>query len=76
MAPARRRIRAVVYDLDDTLYLERRYVRGGFSAVGEFLRQTLGGAQGDRDFRTAGQKHNVGLIGCDKDVSALVNVCR
>ena len=46
MAPARRRIRAVVFDLDDTLYFERHYVRSGFSAVGEFLRQKLGGATG------------------------------
>ena len=41
MAPATRRIRAVVFDLDDTLYLERHYVRSGFSAVGGFLREKL-----------------------------------
>jgi putative hydrolase of the HAD superfamily len=28
---------AVVFDLDDTLYLERDYVRSGFSAVGAYL---------------------------------------
>ena len=42
MAPVTRRIRAVVFDLDDTLYLERHYVRGGFSAVGGILRAKLG----------------------------------
>jgi putative hydrolase of the HAD superfamily len=31
--------RTVVFDLDDTLYLERDYVRSGFRAVGRFLRQ-------------------------------------
>ena len=32
------RIQAVVFDLDDTLFLERNYVRSGFAAVGEYLR--------------------------------------
>ena len=32
-----RHIRAVVFDLDDTLFLERNYVRSGFVAVGEYL---------------------------------------
>jgi putative hydrolase of the HAD superfamily len=34
--------RLVVFDLDDTLYLERDYVRTGFRAVGEFVRRELG----------------------------------
>lgn len=29
----------MVFDLDDTLYLERHYVRSGFQQVGEFVRQ-------------------------------------
>ncbi|MDY7009788.1 MAG: HAD family hydrolase [Planctomycetota bacterium] len=33
-----RHIRAIVFDLDDTLFLERNYVRSGFAAVGEYLR--------------------------------------
>jgi len=36
--------RAVVFDLDDTLYAERDYVRSGYAAVAEHLRATL-----DRD---------------------------
>jgi putative hydrolase of the HAD superfamily len=32
----------VVFDLDDTLYLERDFVRGGFRAVGDHLRRELG----------------------------------
>jgi putative hydrolase of the HAD superfamily len=32
---------AVVFDMDDTLYLERDYVRSGFDAVGRWLRQSL-----------------------------------
>lgn len=31
----------VVFDIDDTLYLERDYVRSGFAAVGEALRDRL-----------------------------------
>lgn len=35
---------AVVFDLDDTLYLERDYVRSGFDAVGEWVEQRFGRA--------------------------------
>ena len=34
--------RAVVFDLDDTLYAERDYVRSGYGAVAEHLRAALG----------------------------------
>jgi len=34
-------IRAVVFDLDDTLFPERQYVGSGFRAVGEHLRRQL-----------------------------------
>ena len=46
MSRPRRRIRAVVFDLDDTLYLERNYVRSGYSAVAAHLRRRL--ARADR----------------------------
>jgi len=42
MPQPRRRIRAVVFDLDDTLYRERDYVRSGFAAVGRALRAERG----------------------------------
>ena len=32
----------VVFDLDDTLFLEREYVRSGFEAVGDWVSQNLG----------------------------------
>lgn len=35
-------IRCLVFDIDDTLYLEREYVRSGFEVVGEWARRTLG----------------------------------
>jgi len=35
-------IRAVVFDLDDTLYPERQYVRSGYEAVERHLKATLG----------------------------------
>lgn len=34
-------VRCVVFDIDDTLYLERDYVRGGFQAVNAWVEQTL-----------------------------------
>jgi putative hydrolase of the HAD superfamily len=34
--------RLVVFDIDDTLYLERDYVRSGFAAVGAWARTELG----------------------------------
>ncbi len=38
----RRTVRAVVFDLDDTLFRERDYVRSGFAAVADALRGRLG----------------------------------
>jgi putative hydrolase of the HAD superfamily len=34
--------RCVVFDLDDTLFLERDYVRSGFAAVGQWAQRELG----------------------------------
>lgn len=36
------RLRCVVFDLDDTLYLERDYVRSGFAHVGALVEQRFG----------------------------------
>jgi putative hydrolase of the HAD superfamily len=44
------RIRGLVFDLDDTLYLERQYVRSGFRCVADTL-DGLGGCSGDDLFR-------------------------
>ena len=41
------RWQAVVFDLDDTLYPEREYVRGGFRAVGRWASEALGEAPQD-----------------------------
>lgn len=38
-SPASRHIRGVIFDLDDTLYPERDYVRSGFRAVAEYLKE-------------------------------------
>jgi putative hydrolase of the HAD superfamily len=35
-------VRAVVFDIDDTLYLERDYIRSGFIDVGQWLHATQG----------------------------------
>lgn len=37
--------RCIVFDLDDTLYLERDYVRSGFRAVGAWVRERWGEAR-------------------------------
>ncbi|MEL7208731.1 MAG: hypothetical protein AAGK32_10970, partial [Actinomycetota bacterium] len=34
----------MVFDIDDTLYLERDYVRSGFNAVGEHVESQFGTA--------------------------------
>jgi putative hydrolase of the HAD superfamily len=41
MPEAKRKIQAVIFDLDDTLYLERDYVRSGFRGVERHLHKTL-----------------------------------
>ncbi len=38
------KIQAVVFDIDDTLYLERDFVHSGYLAVAEYLRQSTGRA--------------------------------
>lgn len=48
-------ILAVVFDLDDTLYAERDYVRSGYRAVAGNLRATLGPRRLTRDGVEAGQ---------------------
>lgn len=40
--PARSPAKVVVFDIDDTLYLERDYVRSGFRAVGAWAARVLG----------------------------------
>lgn len=37
ISEGKRQIKGVVFDLDDTLYSEKEYVRSGFKAVNEFL---------------------------------------
>jgi len=44
------RIRVVVFDLDDTLFAERDYVAGGYGAVGEHLRRSLGRGEAFEDW--------------------------
>src|SRR3546814_14266579 len=41
-ARAARPRRVLVFDLDDTLYLERDYVASGFRAVGQWVLENLG----------------------------------
>jgi hypothetical protein len=36
------RPQCIVFDLDDTLYLERNYVHSGFRALGEWAKTSLG----------------------------------
>ncbi len=47
---ARAPVQAVVFDLDDTLFPERDYVRSGYRAVAEHLRRTRGVMRRFEDF--------------------------
>lgn len=38
----------VIFDLDDTLFLERDFVRSGFAAVGRWMARTIGISNFDR----------------------------
>ena len=80
-------IRCVVFDVDDTLYLERDYVRSGFDAVGAWLQRDSGVAGfSDQAWRIfcAGGRGNVfdlalsalGVPACDSLVHQLVQVYR
>jgi putative hydrolase of the HAD superfamily len=79
--------RAVVFDIDDTLYLERDYVRSGFAAAGAWARTELGVADlGERawDIFEAGVRGRIfdeALVACGTRadgavVSRLVEVYR
>jgi putative hydrolase of the HAD superfamily len=79
--------RLVVLDIDDTLYLERDYVRSGFAAVGVWARDELGvDGLGDRAWAAfeAGTRHTIfdealaaaGVEATDDLVSRLVQVYR
>lgn len=80
-------IECVVFDIDDTLYLERDYVRSGFQAVARWVREELGvnsffeetwkcfetGCRGDT-FNIALQ--NLGIVPSQELVKTLVSVYR
>ena len=65
----------VVFDIDDTLYLERDYVRSGFRAVGAWARRALGVPDlSDRawaafDDGVRGTIFNVALANCGVEVT-------
>ncbi|MGA2266494.1 MAG: HAD family hydrolase [Phycisphaerae bacterium] len=81
-------IQAVVFDLDDTLYAERDYVRSGYVAVGEHLRRTRGTVRrfedylwdlfqagaGDKAFQAAGAAFGLNLT--ESQIAELVEVYR
>jgi len=85
--PTRRVRHLAVFDIDDTLYLERDYVRGGFAAVGAWARTELGVADlGDRAWAAfvagvRGRIFDEALVACgvtanDTLVPRLVDVYR
>jgi len=86
--PERPPVQAVVFDLDDTLYAERDYVRSGYRAVGEHLRQRLAtvrryeeymwdlflAEQTEKVFNAAGEHFGLNLS--DQQIAELVEVYR
>ena len=80
-------IRCVVFDIDDTLFLERDYVRSGLEKVGAWVRENLGAgdfferAWGAFDQGVRGTIINEGLERCGVEptpelVSTLVQIYR
>ena len=81
-------LQVVVFDLDDTLYAERDYVRSGYEAVGEHLAAKLGrdepfadwlwrrfcGGQSDRVFDALAEQFDLSLSA--NDIKELVEVYR
>jgi putative hydrolase of the HAD superfamily len=81
-------LQAVVFDLDDTLFAERDYVRGGYRAMGERLRAQLGTREpyeerlwrsfdegrGPRALQELSDQFNLRLS--PQDVTALVKIYR
>lgn len=81
-------IEAVVFDLDDTLYAERDYVRSGYRAVGRFLQdqcdapagidewmwQRFCAGRADRMFNAAAEQFGLALN--DEQIGRLVTVYR
>lgn len=88
MPTATRPIHAVVFDLDDTLFLERRYVRSGYQAVEKHLARLLHrpGPWADWMWRRFARGQRQGLfdalnehfsLGLDRNgIAALVEVYR
>ena len=88
MAGTQRKTRAVVFDLDDTLYPERQYVRSGYGAVARELRRRLGREErfeewlwqrfctgrGDRALDALVEQFGLGLS--DEQIGELVQVYR
>ena len=86
MAKTQKNITAVVFDLDDTLYPECRYVLSGYRAVAEHLRRQLGrnepferwlwrrflAGRTDRAFNEANNHFALGLS--DEQIARLVAV--
>jgi len=79
-------LRVLVFDLDDTLYLERDFVRSGFRAAGDWLKSTAGiadlegrclalfeGGQRDRIFNLALKSLGVGE---EETLKQLIDVYR
>jgi len=68
-------MRVVVFDIDDTLYLERDYVRSGLRAAGVWARRELGVADlGERAWKAfedgvRGRIFDVALTTCGYDVT-------
>jgi putative hydrolase of the HAD superfamily len=82
-----RPLEAVVLDIDDTVYLERDYVRSGFAAAGDWAREQLGvSGLGERAWSAfvAGRRGDIfdeALVACGvvvdpEVVDALVSVYR
>ena len=55
-------IKAVVFDLDDTLYSETDYVKSGFVAVGDELKRRYGIANASTELLSMFEQNRVGVL--------------
>lgn len=73
----KRKVKGVIFDLDDTLYNEKEYVRSGYKAVSDYL----GGGYEEKlwDFFKAGKPAIDELlkeIGCENEKDKVLNIYR
>ena len=77
ISESRRRIKGVIFDLDDTVYSEKEYIKSGYKAVSDYL----GGGFEDKlwDYFNSGKlaiDELLNELGLDAEKDAVLNIYR